>query len=810
MKKYILIHIVWLFLVGFFIPQSAYSQYICEPCAAYDFDSTAMVDHDGISTTGVGGREYDLLRLYKPGGRTTPYCVVFKSLNNLDHVVVPGSWTCTPNPGQMEQIEANFEAMIKSRGKFSEYGRVRKKWFFFLEGRTPDQDAQAYIFEDQCWMRSIAWRVGGSLDDFKQTVAHECGHCYQIENMDGEDYFYHLWLDEANAEYLSTLVYPANNQEHEYAVEFDLDETIYKQAYRFYVILEYYAGRFSVIQTMNFVKQSFKVSGSRLRQHYKSSGFDKILHDAYFTHFKKEVEDSGGGYVEREREVRLRQDPIEMIPGPAQTVDLDSIRPQRLNVYGLELPPGYDLTINPPVRSSAPAFFSLIANEQEYPEWNRQIEIKGECDEEVRVMILSTHMNPRTINGTKVTYKLTEREGCCSSDLVVGMNPTENELDGKFAFDYYIESTINYATDGESNSLKMNYFVNSKDGSMLMTDSFFNDNFGTDSNESWKANAVIWLANGQLVGYVDDLFEGVKRAITIDLNQTRSDIMGIRVVEVAELLREGRRSSLSPAPLPGGSQWIGKSRGFAFNQPEKSDPSKINKVTAYISNESVPFSSPMPSFGFMAGYIRDLAGSNKNLAYTKFELPNGDMFEVHLNHMEKLCAAFDGAGYKKLALGASTGAIATMTEEEQIEFANSQNELQNQMMALLTEMGRCDGDKACEARITKQMMALQKQIQDAVYDLPEDPSLSGTAASDHHLLERDIRDRMYPIHEQIVDTEVRCDRLSRQDASCGGCMRMALDRCKEDLEDLREQLYALECRLARLKGAEDLMDDCPR
>ncbi|NAS14394.1 hypothetical protein [Poritiphilus flavus] len=810
MKKYILIQIVLLCLIGFSIPQSASSQYICESCEAYNFTSTGMVDHDGLSSTGVDGREFDLLSLYKRGGRTTPDCLVFKSPNNMDHVVVPGHWTCTPPGWRMRQIEANFEAMIKSRGKFSEYGNVRKKWFFFLEGRTPDQDAQAYIFEDQCWMRSVAWAEDGSLDDFKQTVAHECGHCYQIENMEGEDYFYHAWLDEANAEFLSTLVYPANNLEHYSAGDFDLDDTIFKQAYKFNVMLQHYANQFSIRQTMLLVRQSFKVSPGRLTRHYKSAGFDQILHEAYFTHFKGEVEDSGGGYVPREREVKLRQDPVDMIPGPAQTVDLDSIRPQRLNVYGLKLPPGYDLTINPPVSSSAPAYFSLKANELEILDWNRQVKIKGECDEEVRVMILSTHMNPRTVRGTKVTYKLKEREGCCSADLVVEENPTENELDGKFAFDYYIESTINYNTDGESNSLNMNYYVNSKDGSILLPVSFLNDNFGTSSNRSLEANAVIWLANGQLVGYVDDLYEGVKRAITIDLNQTRSDIMGVRIVKVAELLREGRSSGISPAPLPAGSRWIGKSRAYAFNQQERSDPGKINKVTAYISNESVPFSSPMPSFGFMAGYIRDAAGSNKNLAYTRFDLPNGDMFEVHLNHMEKLCATFDGAGYKKMTLGASTGAIAAMTEAEQNAFADSQNELNNQMLAMLKDMERCNGDKRCEAEVTKRMMAIQRQMQDAVYDLPEDPSLSGTAASDHQLLERDIRDRMRPIQEQIIDTEVRCDRLSRQDAACGGCMSLAVERCKDDLEDQREQLYALECQLARLKGLEDLMDNCPR
>ena len=787
---------------------SLHAQGTPEPCTNYGFTSL-MFNQDGRMSTGVNGREFDLFTLFKLGASDIPDCWVYKSPNNLDHVIVPGPWTATPNSYRRSVIKANFEAMIQSRAKYSEYGRVQRKWFFLLSGKTIDQDAQAYDLRSECWMRSVDWTdERGTLDDFKQVVAHEAGHCFQIENFDGPDYSFHNWLDESNADYMSALVYPANNGEHYSAEEFDLDKSPFRQAYNANVLLADYANRYSTSETIEFVRKSFKVSSRQLVPYYKSIGFDKILHAAYFRHYKGEIEDSGGGFFRREREVELKKDPVDLIPGVAPPVTIDTIQSQRLSVYALNLPAGYDLSIKAPVNSSAETFFSILANDQEIQHWTEAEEIDGECDSPVRVIILASHLNPNKVTGTKISYELKERLGCCEPGMVITANPDENELDGKFYFDYYIESEVMAVSDGETNRVKLNYYVNSKDGSMLMPPSFFLDNFGTAESGGTEAHAAIWLANGQMVGYVDDKHFGQKRAITIDVNQTRADVMGPRAVNPAELLREGRSSGVPPAALPMYNVWYDRATGYAYYRPERYHPDVKHLMTAYISNETTNVVSPMSSFGFMVGFIKDQAGRSKNLVYTRYDLENGDMMEAHLYLLEKRCMSFDGNGYKKMTLGASTGALATMTEGERQGFADDQLALQAEMLALLAELNRCGDNETCINRVSRQMKELETRIQNNIYDLPENSDLSGNAGTAYQEKERAIRDRMLEIDDELLAKELRCERLARQDANCGGCVSLFLERCRKQYEEILDRLREQECQLAKLKGMEDMMEDC--
>jgi hypothetical protein len=80
--------------------------------------------------------------------------------------------------------------------------------------------------------------------DIKQIVAHEFFHCLQGahfgDRMD-ENYDVYSWWVEGTAEYFSSVVYPRNNAEHEFARDYTPDIEILDQDYENVVFFQYLA-----------------------------------------------------------------------------------------------------------------------------------------------------------------------------------------------------------------------------------------------------------------------------------------------------------------------------------------------------------------------------------------------------------------------------------------------------------------------------------------------------------------------------------------------------------------------------------------
>ena len=795
-----------LFILICLITKIIQAQYTIVSCEEYGFENY-MVNEDGDASTGTNGKEFDLFSLYKTPGLTIPDCVVYKHENNLDFVIVPNDWLNSPERYVDIAIDALFEAMVKSRIKFDEFGEVTQPWYFMFGGNAPDRHAWTYPTAKECWMRSIKWLDDKeSLKDFKQTIAHEAGHCFSLENLRGPEFIYRQWLEESNAEYMSTMVYPTNNQEHEFALEFDMDNASFRQVYFAYLLLEYYANLYSNSAAMDLVKEMIK-RGTPLLSKLRRLNYDQILHETYFTHYQGELPDSGGGLVPRESSVEPRGRVINLTPGTNQ-FSLPSIPSERLSVFKLNLPKGFDLVLHPPVENSEKAYFSIIAGSQEILEWNSQLEIEGRCEDKFSIDLLSSHLNGSAVTGTKVKYELTKKPDCCAPSASVGPNPDENRLNGQFDFDYYISSTMSYMADGETQTFPLNYYVNSKDGSMMFTQSWFTTMFETTESGGMEIDALIMLANGQLVGYVNDLAHMKKRAITIDMNQTRGDIMRVRNLNSAELFRNGRRASVSPAPLPVNSTWTNASTAYAYYQPEKSNPAERNLLTAYVSNKTSSARSPMSQFGFMVGHIKDNEGRSRNLVFTQFVRPKGDWFKAHLDFMERRCASFTSEGYEKMTLRGSTGAVGAMSESERNELVASQEVYFARLGALIQKLAACGDDKSCEEQVNKEILYLEKERQNQLINLREDPNASGVEGVNFQLNEKQISDRLFAKHEQIIEQERRCASLNDQNVGCGGCMDSFLDRCYEQLNTLKEELNQLNCEMAKLHGTVDMMEDC--
>ena len=616
------------------------------------------------------------------------------------------------------------------------------------------------------------------------------------------------WFDESVAEYLGSEAYPSINKEFSRAQIFDLDSIPFTQKYNAWPLWKYYVlkrGKAAMVEEMqNLVQLSSRTA--RL-DHFRDTNFDRLYHDFLFDYYTRVLEDTGGGLIPIEGRIKRRQDKIQLIPEDPAPMMLDTIPSERLSIYQVVIPASHDVTIYPPETTSK-IHFSILNHPDKIKNWNEPLMIEGYCDREREFRMLVSHLNEDPISDIEITYELNERVSCCTLSTAITDNPTPEELDGQFHFDYYIESEVEMMADGTTQTMPMNYFVNSRDGSMLLLRSFFMDNFGSFEDKGMKADAVIWLANGQIVAYVQDKTFSQKRAITLDMNQTRGDVMGPRAINPEELLREGRSSGVRPVALPSDNPWAGQATGYAYYREERFNPGVRNLMTSYVSNDNSVVASPMSSFGFMVGHIKDLSGQNRHLVYTRYETPGGDIMRAKLHKLEKECASFNGSGYKKMSLGGFKGAVGAMSESEREAFTDSQMAYNEQTLALVAEMERCGNNQRCINEVTRRIMEQQKAREDEVYDLPSPGEFSGDAGSEFQQEERLLRDRMYALQDQMMDKDLECDRLSRHNSTCGGCMDHIVEQCRQEFEDMERDLDRLECEMAKLHGAGDMLEDC--
>jgi len=738
-------------------------------------------------------------------------CYIYHHRNGKDYVVIPNSWGSNPITGKMELIEDAMAAITDTRITYADYGSLDNElYYMFIDGTATDYSSFAYwLMGDQCWISTeISPGSVGSRDTRKFVFAHEVGHCFIMENVDpphlGATYDLNEWFDESISEFLASEVYITVNTEFSRSKSFDLDASPFTQLYNAWPLWYYFVlqrGKSAMVPEMNALAR-LTTREARLR-HFRGTGFDRLYHDFLFEFYTRSLQDRGGGLIQMEDTIVRRQDKIQLIPEATTPMILDTIPSERLSIYQIVIPPSHDVTIYPPSTTNT-IHFSLLNHPDKIKNWNEPVLIEGYCDREREFRLLVSHLNIDQQTEIPVRYELNERVSCCTLTTAISDNPPPDDLDGQFHFDYYIESEVEMMADGTTQTMPMNYFVNSRDGSMLLLRSFFMDNFGSFEDNGMKADAVIWLANGQIVAYVQDKTFGQKRAITLDMNQTRGDVMGPRAINPEELLREGRNSGVSPAALPSDSPWSGQATAYSYYREERFDPGVHNLMTSYVSNDNSVVASPMSSFGFMVGHIKDLSGQNKHLVYTRYETPGGDIMRAKLQKLEKECASFNGAGYKKMTLGGYTGAVGAMSESEREAFADSQMAYNEQTLAMMAELERCGDNQRCINEVTRRIMEQQKARENEVYDLPAPAEFSGDAGSDFQEEERLLRDRMYALQDQMMDKDLECDRLSR----LSGASNYFVEQCRTQFEAMQRDLDRLECEMAKLHGAGDMLEDC--
>ena len=755
-------------------------------------------------STGVGGKG----------------CWVHHHSSGTDYVITPKNWGRSPNAYRAKYIEDIMQAITDSKRVYRNYGKIENKHFYILNNVFDEAaygEAVSYV-NNECWLRSGV----PSLRDLtrgqrKQVFAHEIGHCFNSENSPPLRTWLDIdtWLDESVAEYLSSIVYPRVNLEHRFAKGFDVDGKPFTQPYAAYPLWQYYAdeqGLDKVVPLMTAIAS--KPNRSQRLSYLRSIGFDRIYHNFMFDFLRDRIRDPGGGTIPHES-VRdsLRQAPFSLNPVDPQPLVLDTIPSERNSLFRIELPAGYDITLNPPERLGEQVFYSLLDTGKHIREWKEREKISGRCDEMNSIYIAATHLSDNAVTDITVNYELHERLGCCDTDAVTNRNPPVERLEGEFTFDYHINSTLAYKVDGDVKSTPFDYYVNSKDGSILFSENFFFHDLDKEEFGGMEIKAVIWFPNAQLVAYVIDPL-GIKMAITIDMNQTAADIKMGHTFGAEAFLRYALVSRLAPGQLPDGSPWVGSATGYAYDLDVLEDGPRKGRISGYISKEPSTTKTALPFLGFMAGYIKDQNNKPKQLVYSQYDDDDGNMMEEHLKSMDRQCYSFSGNGYKKMTLFGDSGALGAMSEEDEKRFDASQEKLIEELNTVIADLAKCGTDERCAAELTKRMLEIQNKMVGNTYDLPGNPLYSGSAGSDFNTKLKRIDSEMNVLIQKSIDKEQNCLEYERALRECGkthgkcGALRTSFQKCKVEHNAIKKQLDQLSCQKAKLMGTEDLMKDC--
>lgn len=340
--------------------------------------------------------------------------------NGKDGLVTPFGWGRRPGPERLEVIDTIFEVITEARQKLSRLGFLDNALFVVLRDTWTGDEGEAYWPNDeQCWMEDRLSRDsvrGSERSLLRGIIAHEIGHCFIMENIDGYspstfqdslDY----WWDESGAEYYSTIVYPELNHEHSYARAFSLDLEPFTQPYNAYVVFAHYAQLYGADSVLELLRNIFaQRSNAALLSYLRDQGFDSFFHDFAVTHFSMKVVDSGGGFIPRDGEVRAAL--YHWLGPDRRFTTLPDLDGSRLNVIELNIPAGYSLEISSPVNQSLGLFVSLQFENDLVRNWISPYFIEANCDQERVLKLLTTHLRDAPIKNLKLAYLLEHNPNC--------------------------------------------------------------------------------------------------------------------------------------------------------------------------------------------------------------------------------------------------------------------------------------------------------------------------------------------------------------------------------------------------------------
>lgn len=211
------------------------------------------------------------------------------------------SSTWQTDPDKLALVDVALDATVTSVGVYGDLATVGDINAVFSLGNSATALAQQSYFDlaEPCPITFFTSASAGSMDVFRQTVAHEVFHCVQDWSFTSAPYDTHKWWLEGSAEYFSNVVYPTVNDEHSRTWRFDansLEKDITQMAYENTVFFQFHANVRGDAATIDLLR-TVSAAGATVESIASMPGMEQLWRDFVVAGIADAIHDTGGGTV---------------------------------------------------------------------------------------------------------------------------------------------------------------------------------------------------------------------------------------------------------------------------------------------------------------------------------------------------------------------------------------------------------------------------------------------------------------------------------------------------------------------------------
>jgi hypothetical protein len=279
-------------------------------------------------------------------------------------------------------------------------------------------------------------------------------------------------------------------------------------------------------------------------------------------------------------------------------------------------------------------------------------------------------------------------------------NPTSENLNGTFRFDYKIESIIETKKDDKLNRIIADYYVNTSDGSIFIPKELmdqFSNAHAIEDNLTFEG--AVWFADGKMIYYLNDVTHHQKRAFVAPTHATgsSSNMMIDNLISDQAFIGDINALPNSPEPLPDWFWRNGNTEGYGnFGV---STASSQTHMSVYADANSSNIKTNTLHVGFLVGIYKNFRNDscNRLVVYTKIYPKDGGYIVAALKSMNRERKSFNGEGYKPMGgltelIGSNGDGISNMNDKMR-EFESRIIVLANKINRLQQEKEDCRKDE---------------------------------------------------------------------------------------------------------------------
>lgn len=243
---------------------------------------------------------------------TGEFCYIFKeaSQGSYRHRVYYPKWW-DDEPEKIAWVDETLTTLSESAAIYSTLGTLKNINVVFNLSQPQDElttlASQAYFLSAEPCPITVQPLVNeSSLENYKQTIAHEAFHCFQDWNFSSSPYEVHEWWLEGSAEYFSNVVYPTTNDEHVWLGDYyarSIRQPWFDMSYHNFLLFQFFGNQLGdpgLISLLDRVSASGAIGGQAATL-ANYGNMDGLFLEFVVKTMGPGIEDTGGGAIVQDR-----------------------------------------------------------------------------------------------------------------------------------------------------------------------------------------------------------------------------------------------------------------------------------------------------------------------------------------------------------------------------------------------------------------------------------------------------------------------------------------------------------------------------